>query len=163
MPVDDKHRQTQVRAAQPARAKANTHTVLVFADADRITEITSRLRRGSDYEIEHAASPIGATMSSLRSGASVVVIDVTVAGLPGGKLLQILRKQPRLSDVGIVLLCNSPEFDDVRATYVTSQRDDVLSTSMLDALLPTIERARPSFAQLGSRPLGTAGPKRPAQ
>jgi DNA-binding NarL/FixJ family response regulator len=148
---------------QAAGDKSTTRKVLVFADRERIKEIASRLRPASRYEIVPASNPIGATTLSVRTDASVVIIDVSVAGLPGGKLLQILRKHPRLSNIGIVLLCQGTDFQEVRASYASSQRDDVLSTAMLDALLPTIERSIAGLARGASEPVDALpGTKRSA-
>jgi DNA-binding NarL/FixJ family response regulator len=137
--------------------------VLLFADSERIKEIASRLRPATRYEIVSASNPIGATMLSVRSAPSLVIIDVSVAGIPGGKLLQILRKHPRLANIGIVLLCQGTDFHQVRAEYASSQRDEVLSTAMLDALLPTIERSIAGLAGAASAPVDAlADIKRPA-
>jgi DNA-binding NtrC family response regulator len=163
MPADDRHRQARQVRMQPAGDKSSTRKVLVFADPERIKEIASRLRPPSSYEIVLASNPIGATTLTVRSNASVVIIDVSVAGLPGSKLLQILRKHPRLSNTGIVLLCQGVDVQQVRASYASSQRDEVLSTTMLDALKPTIERSMAGLARAGSAPLDTdEAAKRPA-
>jgi hypothetical protein len=164
MPVDDRHRQTQkVRAVQPPADKLGRRKVLVFADPDRVKEIATRLRPASHYEIVPGSNPIGATMLSIRSGAHAVIIDVSVAGLPGGKLLQILRKHPRLSNIGMVLLCHGADLRDVRNSYASSQRDDVLSTTMLDGLQAAIERAIAAPTHEISAPLeAVPSAKRPA-
>jgi DNA-binding NtrC family response regulator len=143
MPTDDHDTDDAVgHAARVRQSKRAGQRVLVFSDAELTVGVLNGLLGETDYEVQQLSSPIGATAACLNSGASVVIIDVSVGGLPGTKLLQILRKNTRLASMGIVLLGEDTEFDvEARMPRAASRSDAFVSKLVLaDALVPAVDR-----------------------
>ena len=77
---------------------------LVIDDDDIARElIVSVLERGG-YETFDLPSPIGATQTILDRGIEIVVLDLMMPALSGDKLAKMLRSNPRLRDLTIVLV-----------------------------------------------------------
>ena len=121
--------------------------LVVFTDveATRVAAVNGLMQAG--YEVEHASNPIGCSGLCLRTRASAAVIDMSMSGLPGAKFIQVLRSNPRLSGMGLVLLCGEAEFDVQHAAHAALPHTVVLSAQMLDSLLPTIDRLIESIAR----------------
>ncbi len=102
---------------------------LVIDDDDIARELLVSILREGGYEAFELSSPIGATRTISREKIDVVVLDVMMPGLSGDKLARMLRANPRLGRVGIVLVssCNLDELRElaasVRADAVVAKRD----------------------------------------
>jgi CheY-like chemotaxis protein len=67
--------------------------------------------------------PIGASRALMAMGAHVVVLDVMMPSIRGDKLARLLRKNPRLSQLGIVLVSGlePAELNDVSGELSSAQ------------------------------------------
>jgi CheY-like chemotaxis protein len=127
---------------------------LVIDDDDIARELVVSILRDGGYETFELSSPIGATQMISREKIELLVLDIMMPGLSGDKLAKMLRANPRLGRIGIVLVssCNPAELEQV----ATSVRADavVLKPEIRKKLLPTLMRVRASFPR--ERPGRTA-------
>ncbi len=112
--------------------------VLVIDDDAIARELLVSILREGGHETFELHSPIGATQIIARDGVDAVVLDVMMPALSGDKLAKMLRSNPRLSHLHIVLVssCDKRELDNlakqVHADAVVSKRD--ARTTLLPAL-----------------------------
>src|SRR6185436_17175817 len=120
---------------------------LVIDDDDIARELVVSILQGGGYETFELSSPIGATQTISREKIELLVLDIMMPGLSGDKLAKMLRANPRLGRIGIVLVssCNPAELERLAA----SVRADgvVLKPEIRQKLLPTLMRLRASFAR----------------
>jgi CheY-like chemotaxis protein len=96
--------------------------LLVIDDDDIAREVIVDVLRRQGHEVSSLPSPIGATKHLLNGNVQVVVIDVMMPSMRGDKLAALLGKNPKLKDLGVVLVTGVP-------------------TSQLDALADTVHAA----------------------
>ena len=89
--------------------------VLVIDDDDVAREALLSTLQASGHEVFDLPSAIGATSLMLQHQIDVLVLDIRMPHLSGDKLARMLRNNPRLSHVGIVLVsgCNEEELGSV--------------------------------------------------
>ena len=80
---------------------------LVIDDDDIAREQMISILRSAGYEAFSLPSPIGATQLILRAEIEVVVLDVMLPALSGDQLAKMLRSNPRILRLGIVLVSRS--------------------------------------------------------
>jgi CheY-like chemotaxis protein len=103
--------------------------VLVIDDDDIARELVVSILREGGYETFDLPSPIGATQIIIGTEIEVVVLDLMMPALSGDKLAKMLRSNPRLQNLVIVLIssCAVGELKalatKVRADGVVSKRD----------------------------------------
>lgn len=91
---------------------ANTRTKVLVIDDDEIArEFLVGVLRRAGFHATALASPIGATKRVIDEGISVVVLDVMMPSMSGDKLANLLRKNPQLGDLGVVLVSSSPRHE----------------------------------------------------
>jgi CheY-like chemotaxis protein len=114
--------------------------VLVIDDSDIAREHIVNLLSAADYKVFDQPSAIGATRAIREHMIRAVVVDVSMPGLSGDKLVGVLRKNVRLSGLVIVVVSAKTteeldEIDELRAA------DAVISKDSLDLrLVPTLSR-----------------------
>jgi CheY-like chemotaxis protein len=120
---------------------------LVIDDDEIARELVVSILRDGGYETFELSSPIGATQMLSREKIELLVLDIMMPGLSGDKLAKMLRANPRLGRIGIVLVssCNLAELQEIAA----SVRADavVLKPEIRLKLLPTLMRVRASFSR----------------
>jgi CheY-like chemotaxis protein len=121
--------------------------VLVIDDDDVARGLIVSVLESGGYRTFDLLSPIGATQAILDKGIDVVVLDLLMPALSGDKLAKMLRANPRLQKLKIVLVssCSREELQnlaaDVDADAVVSKAD------VRDKLLPALSRATTRSAQ----------------
>lgn len=92
---------------------ANSHwtrvRVLVIDDSEAARAAINGLLAPAGYEVHQLPSAIGATRIILRSAIEAVIIDVSMPGLSGDRLVELLRSNPRFNDLVIILVSGDPE------------------------------------------------------
>jgi CheY-like chemotaxis protein len=120
---------------------------LVIDDDEIARELLASILRDGGYEAFELASPIGATRTISREKIEIVVLDIMMPGLSGDKLARMLRANPRLSRLGIVLVssCKLEELEELAA----SVRADavVLKREVRQKLLPTVMKLSTAFSR----------------
>jgi CheY-like chemotaxis protein len=119
--------------------------VLVIDDDEIARELVVSILQDGGYETFELSSPIGATQMISREKIELLVLDIMMPGLSGDKLAKMLRANPRLGRIGIVLVssCNPAELEKL----ATSVRADgvVLKSEIRQKLLPNLMRVRASI------------------
>ena len=127
--------------------KPSLPRTLVIDDDEIARELVVSTLRDDGYETFELASPIGATQVISREKIEIVVLDIMMPGLSGDKLAKMLRANPRLGLLGIVLVSScSPEqlaqvAESVRADAV------VRKSEIRHKLLPMMMRVRASVSR----------------
>lgn len=82
--------------------------VLIVDDDELICAQASALLTAAGHVCHSLPSAIGASRVILQNQIDVVVIDVMMPSLPGDKLAALLRQNPRLKNLGVVLISSRP-------------------------------------------------------
>jgi CheY-like chemotaxis protein len=82
-------------------------------------------------EVFEQASAIGATRAIVQNQIDVVLVDVSMPGLSGDKLVRLLRDNPRLEGLVIVLISAKCR-EELEEIAVDSGADAVVSKTQLD-------------------------------
>lgn len=99
------------------------------------------LLRAAGHEVTELASPIGATAKILEKEIRVVVIDVNMPTIRGDKLAMMLRRNPRLSHLGVVLI-SGLDLDELQNVARAVEANGVVTKEqMRDTLVPTVAQA----------------------
>jgi CheY-like chemotaxis protein len=120
---------------------------LVIDDDDIARELIVSVLVSGGYETYDLPSPIGATQAILDRGIEIVVLDLFMPAMSGDKLAKMLRNNPRLRSLTIVLVssCEVSELQglavSVKANAVVSKSD--IRTRLLPSLSSLFRRAAP--------------------
>jgi CheY-like chemotaxis protein len=128
---------------------------LVIDDDDIARELLVSILKDGGYETFELPSPIGATQTIFHERIEVVVLDVMMPALSGDKLAKMLRSNPRLRSLAIVLV-SSCSIDELTELAASVKADAVVSKREIrKSLLSAVARARasqPSEPKRGSVP-----------
>jgi CheY-like chemotaxis protein len=83
--------------------------VLIIDDSELARAHLRRILSGVRMKVFEQASAIGATRAILRHAIDVALVDVSMPGLSGDKLVRLLRDNPRLEGLVIVVVSAKPE------------------------------------------------------
>jgi DNA-binding NarL/FixJ family response regulator len=114
--------------------------VLVIDDHQVSRSSVIRLLQAAGLTVIGAPSAIGATRLALRRGIQVAVIDLNMPAMRGSSLIQVIRKSPRLANIGIVLLSGASDTELVTAAGEVSADAAVSKLTMKDTLVPVVQR-----------------------
>lgn len=116
-------------AADAVNDASGSLRVLVIDDDDIAREVIVDVLRRQGHEVSSLPSPIGATKHILGGNVQVVVIDVMMPSMRGDKLAALLSKNPKLKDLGVVLVTGVPTeqldalADEVNAAAVVEKNE----------------------------------------
>jgi DNA-binding NarL/FixJ family response regulator len=114
--------------------------VLVIDDHEVSRNSVIRLLRAAGLSVVGAPSAIGATRLALRRQIQVAVIDLNMPAMRGSSLVQVLRKSPRLANVGIVLLSGVSDTELVTAAGEVGADAAVSKLHMKDTLVAVVQK-----------------------
>ena len=114
--------------------------VLVIDDHELNRNTIVRLLRASGMRVISSDSAIGATRLVLRSGVSVVVADLNMPAMQGSSLLSVFRRNPRLSEVAVVLLSGVSADELVAAATEVGADAAISKLEMAQTLVPAVRR-----------------------
>jgi CheY-like chemotaxis protein len=127
--------------------------VLVIDDSEPARIVMTRLLEAGGYSVLTLPSGIGASRIIQREDVSAIVVDVTMPGLPGDKLVEMLRKNARTREMVIVVVsgCAPEELEEIRARCGAD--DAVAKRELASALVAALARnlCRASAARLAVR------------
>jgi CheY-like chemotaxis protein len=123
------------------RSRARAGKVLVIDDSQTARTQMKHLLSMAGYSVEILASAFGATRLLLRQPISAVIVDLSMPGIPGDKLVEMLRSNQRTEELIIVIVssCSSDELECVRSRCradAAVNKNDLAST-----LVPTLARS----------------------
>jgi len=107
--------------------------VLVVDDSDTARRTMGDLLQAAGYHVFDLPSAIGATRTILRNQIAAVVLDLSMPGLSGDKLVELLRKNSRLAKLVIVVV--SGDSGQLRRLAATLPVNAVLGKSKIASRL----------------------------
>lgn len=130
--------------------------VLVIDDSAVARATLRRTLVEAGFEVFELPSGIGATRTLLQKAIDAAVIDVTMPGLSGDKLVTVLRQNPRLSHLVIVLI-SAKSRDELQEVAQSCGVDDILTKDEVgDQLVACLRRLLLPGSAEGRRGPGAA-------
>ena len=124
--------------------------VLVIDDDDIARMAMVDLLESAGLEVSDLPSPIGATQKLLQEQIDVVVLDVMMPSLRGDKLANLLRKNPRLQHLGVILVTGALP-DELHEVAGQVEAHAVIEKARIDeALVDAVNRAARASLELRS-------------
>lgn len=114
--------------------------VLVIDDTALGRSSVVRLLRRAGISAIATDTAIGATRLVLRSHVSVVVADLNMPAMQGSALLRLVRSNPRLAHVALVLLSGVSAQELVAAAREVEADAAISKLEMATTLVPTVHR-----------------------
>lgn len=122
-------------------ASAGNLAVLVIDDSDTARAITRRHLESHGYRVFERSTPIGATRDVVQHRVDAVLIDLDMPIMRGDAFAALLRRNPRLSHVAVVLVSGSTKAELHRAVGESNADGAVRKENAKRYLVPTIELA----------------------
>jgi len=120
-----------------SQAKSN---VLVIDDSEIARSHISGILSDANYIVFEQPSAIGATRAIREHSVSAVVVDVSMPGLSGDKLVGVLRKNQRLDGLVVIVVTGKTQ-DELSGMCELSTADAVLFKDQLEtSLVKTLSR-----------------------
>ena len=113
--------------------------VLVIDDSELARVHFRRILSKAGMEVFEQASAIGATREILKNSIDAVVVDISMPGLSGDRLVGLLREHKRLSHLVIVVVSAKPK-DELARLSRQITADAVLSKEDAEASLVSLVR-----------------------
>ena len=124
--------------------------VLVIDDDDIARMAMVDLLEAAGLQVSDLPSPIGATQKLLQEQIDVVVLDVMMPSLRGDKLANLLRKNPRLQHLGVILVTGALP-DELHEVAGQVEAHAVIEKARIDeALVDAVNRAARASLELRS-------------
>lgn len=114
--------------------------VLVIDDSDTARHALRDLLLLADYDVLLLPSAIGATRLILQQRVEAVIVDLSMPGLSGDRLIEVLRKNPRLHKLVIVLVSGESEAELQQVRHKVDVQAVMSKTSVKYELVPMLER-----------------------
>jgi two-component system phosphate regulon response regulator PhoB len=114
--------------------------VLVIDDDEIMRELMCELLRKQDCEVFDAGSPIGVTKLIAQHRIDIVILDVMMPDISGDKLARLLRSNPKLQRLTIVLVSSSNR-EDLTELASGVAADSVVSKSEIRTELARVALA----------------------
>jgi CheY-like chemotaxis protein len=130
---------------KPALAKAHKQDhapllrVLVIDDDDVAREIIVDVLAREGHNVSSLPSPIGATKHIVENQIEVVVLDVMMPSMRGDKLAALLGRNPKLKNLGVVLV-TSARVEDVSVLAEAVSSVAIVAKEGLQEQLPQAVR-----------------------
>lgn len=137
-------------------------SVLIIDDSPAARAAIAATLRIAGYCVFELASAIGATRMILRNNIAAVIVDLGMPGLSGDKLVGLLRSNPRLSQLVVIVvsgqdsaelqrIANECPVDAVLPKRDVNSRLIYLLDSLLRSSSGTLRGARPYPERVGGR------------
>lgn len=83
--------------------------MLVIDDSETARQAIRELLEQADYDVVVLPSAIGATRVILQQQIEAAIIDLSMPGLSGDRLVSVLRGNPRLTNLVLILVSGEEE------------------------------------------------------
>jgi two-component system OmpR family response regulator len=114
---------------------------VLIVDDDDVVRAQLRAVLAKDYVVYELPSAIGVTREILKHRIDVVTIDIVMPSLSGDKLAALLRQNPRLNSLAVVLISSRPPEEMESLAKVVGADATVSKADTRTKLLPAIEDA----------------------
>jgi CheY-like chemotaxis protein len=115
--------------------------VLIVDDDDLVRTQLKGLLTQSRYTVHELPSAIGVTRAILQHKIDVVAIDIMMPSLSGDKLAQLLRQNPRLSSLAVILISSRPSEELAELARAVGADATVNKADVRAKFVPAIEAA----------------------
>ena len=115
--------------------------VLIVDDDDVVRTQLGGLLSGAGHAVFELPSAIGVTRIATRQQVDVVIIDIMMPTLSGDKLTQLLRQNPKLKHLGVVLVSSRPVEELERLATEVLADAVVTKGEVRDKLVGAVEQA----------------------
>ena len=129
----------QALAKAHKQDNASLLRVLVIDDDDVAREIIVDVLAREGHDVSSLPSPIGATKHIVENQIEVVVLDVMMPSMRGDKLAALLGRNPKLKNLGVVLV-TSARVEDVSVLAEAVSSVAIVAKDGLQADLPQAVR-----------------------
>ena len=123
---------------QPS-GKSATRVVIIDDDDFEREFLVDLLRTAGGFNVSSMGSVFGLTNHLINEQVEVVVLDVMMPSIRGDKLAALLRKNPALASLGVVLISSLPEAE-LAQLMVEVQVDAFVSKANVRAELASVVR-----------------------
>jgi CheY-like chemotaxis protein len=108
----------------PHAPKIQTRARILVADDDRaILQVLDTVLSGDGYQVVTAQDGVDAVELARRDGFDLIMLDVQMPHLDGLAAARLLRLEPRLADVPIVMLTARTADKDIEAAFAEGATD----------------------------------------
>ncbi len=122
--------------------------VLVIDDSPTARASIANVLGRAGWDVFELPSAIGATRTILRYEVDAVIVDISMPGLSGDKLVSVLRRNPRLRGLVVIVVSGLTD-TELEAVRTRVPADAVLSKQEIQsALVATLHRTR-SLRRIG--------------
>lgn len=120
--------------------KKSNERVLVIADSEEVRGLLVDLLSAEGFVVFDQPSAIGATRSIRQNGIRAVIVDASVPGIRGEKIVSVLRENPRLSGLVVVVVTGKSD-DRSDSAHGIESADAILDRTVLEfRLVPMLGR-----------------------
>ena len=131
-------------------------TILIVEDSEDDYEATMRAFRRTNLKnpIQRAASGEEA-LDKLRNGESrpgLVLLDLNMPGLDGRRILAILKSDPVLRKIPVVVLTTSSDERDIEECYALGANTYIQKPVDLDGLFAAVQRLKEYWFEIALLP-----------
>jgi CheY-like chemotaxis protein len=115
--------------------------VLVIDDDDVARDVIVDVLEQDGHHVTSLPSPIGATKHIVDQQVNVVVLDLMMPSMRGDKLANLLGRNPKLKDLGVVLVTSARREDVSALTDAMASVAIVSKSGLHEELCPAVRRA----------------------
>jgi CheY-like chemotaxis protein len=115
--------------------------VLVVDDDDVVRVQLAGLLSAAQHMVFQLPSAIGVTRAVVQNQVDVVVIDIMMPSLSGDKLTSLLRQNPKLKHLAVILISSRPMSELEQLAVEVSADAVVTKANLRQELVPAVERA----------------------
>lgn len=123
----------QIESTEPAQ-------VLVIDDNDVSRTSIRRLLERAGLSVIAASSPLGASRIIVQRHVKVAVVDLEMPEMRGSALVELIRKNRRIHQVGVVIISGVSDPELVKAAAESGADAAISKLDMVDTLVPTVNR-----------------------
>ena len=130
--------------------------IYIVEDDDNIRQMEAYALGGSGFEVEEFTSGSEFLAQCERKKPKLALLDIMLPGLDGLTLLKMIRENPSLKDIGVIMVtAKSTELDAVMGLdrgaddYIAKPFGIMELISRVKALMRRVENSRPSVMALG--------------
>ena len=123
-----------------APGKSAVRVVIIDDDDFEREFLVDLLRMAGGFNVSSMGSVFGLTNHLINEHVEVVVLDVMMPSIRGDKLAALLRKNPALASLGVVLISSQPEAE-LTQLMVEVQVDAFVSKANVRTELASVVRS----------------------
>ncbi|MBM3457205.1 MAG: response regulator [Armatimonadetes bacterium] len=129
-----------------------TRKVLVADDSPMVVALVSRVLKNAGYEVVTATNGIEAVQAAYREAPDLIVLDIFMPRMNGYQACRLLKDDPDLAGIPILILSGSTSSSDAFWSIQTGANRFLNKTRAVQDLLPAVQAAMPAVPAVRRRP-----------